>query len=199
MPSFSRWADSSETSTSVISLKAEQNFGQSYLTSLVIDHLVTRYNRPSSKAAVAYYFFSKDSSETREMGSDTINKALKAIVWQWTQAGGEASREYRKRVAKLCDAKPDLSRTSDLWRILVLDLQKSLSATFYLILDGVDAARSEHGDPLAIILKEMMTPREELPQLEVRLFVTGRPSALDVSPLNSDWIHAVADVVLLRN
>ena len=117
-PSYPRWSDPQETATNVIGVTGDQNFGKSFLSSIVIDDLLEKH-RSNQRVCVAYYYFNayRDPSDSR----DSVNKALKAIMWQLTQANRDASRDFRKLAIKAtCECKPDqLSKTDRLWNLLI--------------------------------------------------------------------------------
>jgi hypothetical protein len=104
----------------VISLRGDQNFGKSFLSSIVIDDLLKKH-RTNPRVCVAFYYFNidRDQGDTRDSGKESVNKALKAIIWQLTQANRDASRDFRKLAVKACENNPDLSKTDRLWNLLV--------------------------------------------------------------------------------
>jgi hypothetical protein len=119
-PSYPRWSDPKETSLNVISLRGDQNFGKSFLSSIVIDDLLKKH-RTNPRVCVAFYYFNadRDQGDTRDTGKESVNKALKAIIWQLTQANRDASRDFRKLAIKACESNPDLSKTDRLWNLLI--------------------------------------------------------------------------------
>lgn len=119
-PSFSRWSDPKETSLSLLSVRAEQGFGKSFLSSIVVDDLIEKH-RNNPRVCIAYYYFSaeRDSSESRDSGKDSVNRALKSIVWQLAQTNRDAGREFRKLAIKVCESNVDLSKTEKLWSLFV--------------------------------------------------------------------------------
>ena len=119
-PSYPRWSDPKETSLDVISLKGDQNFGKSFLSSIVIDDLLKNH-RTNPRVCVAFYYFNadRDQGDTRDSGKDSVNKALKAIIWQLTQANREASKDLRKLAVTACENNLDLSKTDRLWNLFV--------------------------------------------------------------------------------
>lgn len=116
MPPVARWLDPIEGSTAVITLRAEQKCGKSFLCSTIIDHLLT-IHRDNPYVCVAYFFFDKDTPNDR--GGDTVNKAIKSIIWQLTQSNKYAGQEYLRLAAKVCNETPDISKTIDLWNEFV--------------------------------------------------------------------------------
>lgn len=55
----------------------------------------------------------------------------------------------------------------------------SLTATFYIVLDGLDESEAEQGKPLARIVDQLLGPAKEGARLAIRLFVAGRPAGLE--------------------
>lgn len=180
-PSFSRWANHEDTNVSVLSVRAKEGYGKSYLCSLVIHHLLERY-AASPRVGVAYYYFHREDKE-----KNPVNKAVKAIIWQLASARTALGREYSNLVQKACDRKSEFGKTSDLWQILVSDIAKSLTGTFYIVLDGVDETKGEDGRPLASIIRDVLIPTDGS-QLTIRIFLTGRPGALEFLSEGTDAV-----------
>jgi hypothetical protein len=127
-PSFSRWADPKETSLSLLSVRAEQGFGKSFLSSIVVDDLIEKH-RNNPRVCIAYYFFNaeRDQSESRESGKESVNKALKSVIWQLAQTNRDAGREFRKLAIKTCENNSDLSKSERLWNLLITVSLSSMS------------------------------------------------------------------------
>ncbi|GIZ45940.1 hypothetical protein CKM354_000908600 [Cercospora kikuchii] len=170
--SFARWADPKQPDLNVLSVKADEGFGKSFLCSIVVKHLQEKH-REDSRICVAYYYFARDVQD-----KSPINRAMKAIIWQLASSITTVSRDYLKLAAKVCGSNKDFGRTADLWQKLVSEAAKHLDATFYIVLDGIDETESEAGKPLASIITQIMQPEKDA-LLRVRLFLTGRASGLD--------------------
>ncbi|TPX24225.1 hypothetical protein DIZ76_013568 [Coccidioides immitis] len=97
--------------------------------------------------AVAYYFFQKDNKDER-----SVNKALRAVIWQLTQRDAV----YQKS------------------RQLIVQFSTKTEVTIFIILDGIDEAKAETGDPLIQILREVSLFAAEKRPLSLRLLITGR-------------------------
>nr|KMM67961.1 hypothetical protein CPAG_04294 [Coccidioides posadasii RMSCC 3488] len=116
--------------------------------------------------AVAYYFFQKDNKDER-----SVNKALRAVIWQLTQRDAV----YQKSVAGACDKPEEFGNTLELWRQLIVQFSTKIEVTIFIILDGIDEAKAETGDPLIQILREVSLFAAEKRPLSLRLLITGRP------------------------
>ncbi|EFW13917.1 conserved hypothetical protein [Coccidioides posadasii str. Silveira] len=118
------------------------------------------------RMAVAYYFFQKDNKDER-----SVNKALRAVIWQLTQRDAV----YQKSVAGACDKPEEFGNTLELWRQLIVQFSTKIEVTIFIILDGIDEAKAETGDPLIQILREVSLFAAEKRPLSLRLLITGRP------------------------
>lgn len=115
---FSRWAEFMDSSHSaVLSIKAPEGFGKSFLCSVVIKHLQDLH-RGQNRASVAYYYFQKDDFAS---GKLNVNVALKSILFQLAAATTALGRESAKLVQKASVLKPELGRTGELWNQLMTD------------------------------------------------------------------------------
>ena len=170
-PSFSAWASLQANARPIFYLEAKEGYGKSYLSTAVVRHLEELYplGRQDPRVSVAYYFFEKDEEE-----KNPVNKALKALIWQLTLN----DELYQKSVAGLCNNPSDFVETLNMWRLLFRNFLNT-SATFFLVLDGIEQAAAEHGNPLVHILRDILEMAESHCQLCIRIFLTGRPNGLE--------------------
>ncbi|KAK0654716.1 hypothetical protein DIS24_g5146 [Lasiodiplodia hormozganensis] len=165
---FKAWEyDRSDSAKRVIALEAEAGFGKSYLSSVVIKHLQTRYDSPQElfKTSVAYYYFKKDE---RDMSS--VEKALNAIVWQLS----ERDFIFRKWFAGRCDTADRIQTAYDLWESSLKSYYKQ-GTIFYLVIDGIGHADKDVG--LSRMVRDIL--RANPGQSSVRLLLTGRKKDLE--------------------
>ncbi|QVM11257.1 hypothetical protein D8B26_005911 [Coccidioides posadasii str. Silveira] len=151
-----------------MAFEAKDGFGKSYLCSAAIRRLHRLYppGNTEDRMAVAYYFFQKDNKDER-----SVNKALRAVIWQLTQRDAV----YQKSVAGACDKPEEFGNTLELWRQLIVQFSTKIEVTIFIILDGIDEAKAETGDPLIQILREVSLFAAEKRPLSLRLLITGRP------------------------
>ena len=169
--SFRRWMDSKETTPNVFVLSGEEGYGKSCLSSAVVHRLLEKYPKGISdhRVAVAYYYFQRDTKER-----STVEQALRDVLFQLTQY----DTGYAKKIASATTESKDLSKPLDLWKAFVDEMRSKTNNTFYIVLDGVDEPDSETDRPLATIVQDLMAERPSQSQLQVRLFMSGRPSEL---------------------
>lgn len=170
-PQLSTWADRQAFAAPTFALEAREGFGKSYLCSTVIRHLNYLYppGRQDPRVSVTYYYFEKDNKDDK-----SVNKALRALIWQLTQN----DPAYEKSVAGACDKPEEFGETRELWKQLVINLSK-MDATFFIVLDGIDEAETEHRKPLLQIIRDVSSMANQTGQLNIRLFLTGRPKAFE--------------------
>ncbi|WEW55846.1 hypothetical protein PRK78_001279 [Emydomyces testavorans] len=167
-PQFVAWVDKEGYADPILSFEAREGFGKSYLCSTAIRRLFQLYP-PSNKEArvsVAYYFFQKDNKDEK-----SVNKALRAIIWQLTQHDAV----YQKSVAGACDKPEEFGNTLELWKQLVVQFSAKTEATVFVVLDGIDEAETETGHPLIQILRDVSLFAAEKRPLSLRLLISGRP------------------------
>jgi hypothetical protein len=167
-PQFSLWLEAKVGAAPILGLQAKEGFGKSFLCSTAIRHLNGLYppSRQGSRVSVAYYFFEKDNKDSK-----SVNKALRAIIWQL--AGGDAV--YQRDVAAACNEPDNFGNTIEMWNQLVIQLSTKIDATFFVFLDGIDEAETEIGNPLIRMMQDVTRMWKEKRCLSLRLFVTGRP------------------------
>lgn len=169
-----RWCQPSEQHiVNVFTLQGNPYYGKSYLCSAVVDHLTTLH-KEDSRVHVAYYFFNWDPSEAR----DSINKALKAVFWQFAQGDKQICREFRKLLSKAAGRKTDISKSKDLWDSLVKTHSADLEGTLYVVIDGINGPDPEEGQPVAALVANLMSEAAADSSFEVRVLLSGRPEGL---------------------
>lgn len=112
--------------------------------------------------------------------SSVMNKILRTLIWQLARA----NREYTKAAATVCEVNQpslDTSRTANLWKTLVTDLSKSVDATAFVVIDGIDVIDVENDQSdLIDILKQVQTIiNDRSSRLKVRILIAGTTQALD--------------------
>ena len=168
---FQRWMDPKDVPPSVFVLSGGEGYGKSCLSSAVIHHLLDKYpkGRSDHHVAVAYYFFQRDAKE-----KSSVKQAIRDVLYQLTQY----DTTYGKKIASALADPHDLNKALDLWKVFVEDSRTKVNNTFFIVLDGVDEPDSDAERPLATIVESLMSMKPEQGQLQVRLFLTGRPSEL---------------------
>ncbi|OJD18304.1 hypothetical protein AJ78_01680 [Emergomyces pasteurianus Ep9510] len=169
-PQFTAWIGGKGDVSPIIGLEAKQGYGKSFLCSTVIRHLFQLYppGHQDSRTSVAYYFFQKESKDEK-----SVNKALRAIVWQLTNN----DLVYRKMVAAACNKPEEFGNSLELWKQLVFQFSAKTEATFFIVLDGIDEAEKDTGHPLIEILRDVSLIARERRPLNIRVLLTGRPRA----------------------
>jgi len=116
-PQLSTWADRQAFAAPILALEAREGFSKSYLCSTVIRHLNYLYppGRQDPRVSVAYYYFEKDNKDDK-----SVNKALRALIWQLTQN----DPAYEKAVAGACDKSEEFGETLELWNNWSLTSQR---------------------------------------------------------------------------
>ncbi|KAK2616359.1 hypothetical protein QQS21_000793 [Conoideocrella luteorostrata] len=190
-PRFAAWADVARTGSPIFAVEAKEGYGKTYLTSTVVRHLQKRYaTLPAEfQAAIAYHFFPMDSYsatdarfQTQQHGSHTIrsrrysdlNRCLRSIIWQLTHQ----NRNYELSVSKRCINHEEFANTSILWERLVKTLA-DIDAVFFIVLDGIDNAFCEKGNPLLRILHDASVLSTQYSRLRLKFFLTGRPNVVE--------------------
>lgn len=197
-PTFVRWADPRQAHVNVLSVRAAEGFGKSYLCSIVVNHLQTRH-REDPRVCIAYYYAQKETSDNQTSSSGgtqrtfAVNKVLKALIYQLASATTNIGREYARLIQKVCENKTEFGKTADLWKKLIVDAAKNLDATFYFIVDGIDEPESETGKPLAGILNEIISP-DPSSLLKIRLFFTGRPGGFEAMNIDIDPAKPIPEI-----
>lgn len=168
---FQRWTNPEEVPPSVFVLSGGEGYGKSCLSSTVIHHLLEKYpkGRSDHKVSVAYYYFRRDAKER-----PSVNKAIRNILYQLTQY----DTAYAKKIAPALVETRDLNKTLDLWKVFIKDVGDKIDNTFFVILDGIDEPESEEGRPLTTLIQDLMSQKPTDGQLQVRFFVSGRPSEI---------------------
>ncbi|PGH12190.1 hypothetical protein AJ80_06810 [Polytolypa hystricis UAMH7299] len=169
-PQFSAWSARETNTDRILALEAREGFGKSYLSSMAVRHLY-RLHPPGgrdTRISIAYYFFQKDNKD-----ENSVNKALRAIIWQLIQHDAV----YQKYVAAACDKPEEFGDTLELWKQLVVNLSSKVESTFFIVLDGIDEAETEIGQPLVQMLRDVAVMSQEKRALSLNLFITGRPKA----------------------
>lgn len=169
-PQFIAWTEKAGYADPILAFEAREGFGKSYLCSTAIRRLFQLYPPAKSedRISVAYYFFQKDNKDGK-----SVNKALRAIIWQLTQH----DPVYQKSVAGACDKPEEFGNTLELWKQLVVSFSSKLESTAFVILDGIDEAEREVGHPLIQILRDTSLFAAEKRPLDLRLLLTGRPGS----------------------
>ena len=171
-PYFKPWADARGTATNTIILRAPSGYGKSYLTSRVVNHLQYKH-RDDPKVVVAYYYLTPGKTSG-------VNNAIRTILWQLV-----SNQDYRKAARKICDSTIDASSVPELFRKMLTDPRaRSVEATFYIILDGVDDANEgKDVQDLWNVLKQINQMSEDKSsRLVLRAFVSGTRDALNAIP-----------------
>ncbi|EEP81091.1 predicted protein [Uncinocarpus reesii 1704] len=167
-PQFATWADKNGYTAPILAFEAREGFGKSYLCATTIRRLYELYppGDTEQRVTVAYYYFQKDNKD-----ENSVNKALRAIVWQLTQR----DPVYQKFVAGACDQSEEFGNTLELWKQLVVQFSTKTEANIFVVLDGIDEAETESGHPLLQILRDTSLFATEKRPVSLRLLVTGRP------------------------
>lgn len=195
---FTAWKATSDTDDTnpVFALEAGKGFGKSILCAKVIEHLKDAFKNgnQTDRVSVAYFFFKEDRSSRNENPlTNTINNALRSIVWQLSQ--NDAA--YQKFVAGVGRSFNSCSsNTMQFWEKAIREYAKT-RATFIIILDGIDNAKKEPGktQPLVKMLQEIASMTKDANSLlRIRLFLTGREK--DFSELMNESGTAIHRVVL---
>lgn len=182
---YKAWTDFSNSSPNVLALRANEGFGKSHICSAALQHLARIYpaGHEDPRVSVAYYYFGQETkdqasvSKTAKSTDDTsVNKAIKAVLWQLAQADSV----YSKAIAGVCDREVDFVKNKELWRVLVSNITSSIDSVFFIVLDGVDEAESEQTRDLAEIVSKVHSGNLTAGQLRIRMLLTGRPKALDL-------------------
>jgi hypothetical protein len=168
---FQRWMDPKDVPPNVFVLSGGEGYGKSCLSSAVIHYLLDKYpkGRSDHHVAVAYYYFQRDAKE-----KSSVKQAIRDVLYQLTQY----DTAYAKKMASAVGDSHDLSKALDLWKMFVDDSRTKVNNTFFIVLDGVDEPDSDAERPLATIIEGLMAMKPDPGQLQVRLFLTGRPSEL---------------------
>ena len=184
---FQRWMDPKDLPPNVFVLSGGEGYGKSCLSSAVIHHLLDKYpkGRSDHHVAVAYYFFQRDAKE-----KSSVKQAIRDVLYQLTQYDAA----YGKKLGAALGDLHDLSKTLDLWRVFVDDNRTKINNTFFIVLDGVDEPDSDAERALATIIENLMSMKPEPGQLQVRLFITGRPS--EVQKLEERAAASIPEVSL---
>ena len=169
---FSRFIDPEVKTTNVFGLSGDEGYGKSCICSTVVQWLLEKYSkgRSDDRVAVAYYYFNRDAKEKA-----SINRAVRDILWQLTQY----NPSYATDVASACEGSEEINKTFDLWNKFINDGGKKMISTFYVILDGIDEPETDPERPLAAIIKDLLAAQSVTSQLQLRLFISGRPSGFE--------------------
>ncbi|KLJ08852.1 hypothetical protein EMPG_15719 [Blastomyces silverae] len=169
-PQFTAWIGGKGDVSPILALEAKQGYGKSFLCSIVVRHLFQLHppGHPDSRTSVAYYFFQKENKDEK-----SVNKALRAIVWQLT----DNDVVYRKSAAAACNKPEEFGNSLELWKQLVFQFSTKTEATFFIVLDGIDEAEMDTGHPLIEIIRDISLIAREKRPLSIRLLLTGRPRA----------------------
>ncbi|EEH08289.1 conserved hypothetical protein [Histoplasma capsulatum G186AR] len=158
---------------------------------MVIRHLFHLHPpaHQDSRTSIAYYFFQKENKDEK-----SVNKALRAIVWQLT----DNDVVYRKWVAAACNKPEEFGNSLELWKQLVFQFSTKTEATFFIVLDGIDEAEMSTGHPLIEIIRDISLMFREKRPLSIRLLLTGRPRAF--MEIRNDPKIALSSITLgIRN
>lgn len=165
-PQFIDWAY--RKAPPIIALEGREGFGKSHISSVIIRHLhrhPPQLQGSSSRVSMAYYFFRKDNKDEK-----SVNKALRAVVWQLTQNNAV----YQKAVSAACDNPEEFGESLELWKRLFVQIIRKQDTRVFIFLDGIDEARTEPGQPLLDILKDIVEMNDSGPS-SIRVLITGRP------------------------
>ena len=172
-PTMKRWCQPNEQAVNVVTIQANQNFGKTYLCSVVADALREQHGQ-DPRVYVAHYYFNRDPSEVR----DSVNKAIKAILWQFIHGEQPICREFRKAVAKTVDQKIDFNKTTEMWDRLLANQRSEQDGTLFIVLDGVNKPDSEADRPMASLVSTLMANTSSEGRFQVRLLLSGRSEGL---------------------
>ncbi|PGH00149.1 hypothetical protein GX51_05962 [Blastomyces parvus] len=169
-PQFTAWIGGKGDSSPILALEAKQGYGKSFICSIAVRHLFQLHppGHQDSRTSVAYYFFQKENKDEK-----SVNKALRAIVWQLT----DNDVVYRKSVAAACNKPEEFGNSLELWKQLIFQFSTKTEATFFIVLDGIDEAEMDTGHPLIEIIRDITLIAREKRPLSIRLLLTGRPRA----------------------
>ncbi|QSS49502.1 hypothetical protein I7I53_09874 [Histoplasma capsulatum var. duboisii H88] len=188
---FIAWIGGKSDKGPILALEAKQGYGKSFLCSMVIRHLFHLHPpaHQDSRTSIAYYFFQKENKDEK-----SVNKALRAIVWQLT----DNDVVYRKWVAAACNKPGEFGNSLELWKQLVFQFSTKTEATFFIVLDGIDEAEMSTGHPLIEIIRDISLIFREKRPLSIRLLLTGRPRAF--MEIRNDPKIALSSITLgIRN
>jgi hypothetical protein len=180
---FMSWARAESNAKPAFAVEGKDGFGKSHLFSAVVRHLFSLHTLQVSnrRVAIAYFFMQNDGQEKQdakesnvipEKRGDSLDVALKSIIWQLTTKDAG----YQKSVAAPCINFEEFGDIEDVWNRLVISLS-SIDATFFILLDGIENIQSERGQRLLRIIRRTMDMKGESQRLRVQWFVTGSPSA----------------------
>jgi hypothetical protein len=143
----SAWAGLQPGSNSILALEAREGFGKSFPCPAIVRNLKEKYpSGQNPRVSVAYYFFQKGNKDDKP-----VNKAVKAVLWQYTQNGPSTKRLLPRFVISLMNSATQSSRGNN----LVIYPSKKIDSTFFIILDGINEVGGEPGKPLMKILRDI--------------------------------------------
>jgi hypothetical protein len=180
---FMSWAKAEPNAKLAFVVEGREGFGKSHLFSAVLRHLTGLHASQSLDRRVSIAYFSmgndgqgkqdaKNSTGTEERSGDSLDIAMKSIIWQLTNQ----DIGYQKSVATACKNCEQLGDIEQVWNRLVIDLW-SLDATFFVLLDGIERIDSERGQRLLRIMRHTMNVTKKPQRLRIQWFVTGMPSS----------------------
>lgn len=186
--SFTRWSDSKAVCLSVMSIVADGGCGKSVLASIVVDHLLAKYSS-DPRICIAYYYLQRETTQIKDI--------IKAIVYQLAAGSNATSREYARLVSRECVDKGDLGSAAEVWKRFISSFVTTLSATFFIIIDGVDDQERGNERPLRSIIDQVMSA-DKAASLKIRLLITGRPIGLDAlkDPMIQSKSEPIPSVVI---
>ena len=179
----SSWADINRDGVKTMTLTAPPGHGKSYLSSVVVDHLLERYPRGASgtdSVCVAYYY-SQSSTE------DSLAKCVASTVLQFARL----NRAYAQAVARVCSKPEGLSSADELWRKLILNLRHLLRGTYFLVVDGMTMEDDDQTSKsvLGSIVNLAHSPGDDW---TLRLILSAQSGDLAVSALERPGIARIA-------
>lgn len=176
MALVARWCSPSEPTLNAIILQGSQNFGKSYLCNAVVDHLL-QLHQSDPRVHVAYYYFHRGPKDAE----DSINQALKAVLWQFIQGDGQISRDFRKLAIKAIEQKADLSKTLEMWDTFITKNISELQGTLFVVIDGINKTDTEAS--LGELVGNVLNSGYSGQGFQVRLLLAGRSDEMTL--LNS--------------
>jgi tetratricopeptide (TPR) repeat protein len=182
-PSFQSWLDGS---TRFLWISGNPGTGKSYLASRIISWSQEFFSQADNpdQSSLGYFFFRDSNPETR-----SVLQALRDMAYQIT----EDDAYYSKQLLKQLDTGEDIKTLASAFRKLFIEpsTKDGRARKVYLLLDGIDEAKTDELDSLLSLLGLVMDQEEDDTKVQVALI--GRTifsekviSALDIDVTNED-------------
>ncbi|KAK6505062.1 hypothetical protein TWF481_006985 [Arthrobotrys musiformis] len=154
----------------LLRLSGGPGVGKTYLSSLLINHLLDLQKKAPDDISIGYFFFKKNDPQR-----NCFSTALRTVAYQLASS----DRVYRQHVEDICRNSEDLEKLASVWRHLFrAAFTLKLQSRAFIVLDGIDEAQGAQLEPFLKFLKEIYDKKNQRLG-RVKFLMVGRRGDVD--------------------